>query len=115
MEINARTISGNQLAISAGVDFPWIGYQYLTGRELPAEMIRPQREPVKWINEELEVQRYLLLRKSGAMTFWSWLGSLRGAKSKALWAWDDPLPLIAGVGRLLLMLTRRIASIMALR
>lgn len=31
MEINPRTVSGNQLAISSGVDFPWIAYRHLCG------------------------------------------------------------------------------------
>ena len=51
MEINSRTGSGNQMAISAGVDFPWIGYRYLTGSDrwrrahpgLPAGSQVPQR------------------------------------------------------------------------
>jgi len=35
MELNPRTVSGNQLAISAGVDLPWIGYRHLCGHPSP--------------------------------------------------------------------------------
>jgi len=59
IEINARTESGNQLAISAGVDLPWIGYRYLTGEGLPTEPIRPSRQ-VKYVNEEWDVQSFAM-------------------------------------------------------
>jgi D-aspartate ligase len=101
MEINPRTVSGNQLAISAGVDFPWIGYQYLTGADLgdiPAKCFRSQ---VKYVNEEWDVQAYLALRKSGNMNFGRWLRSIRGVNAKAIGAWDDPLPLMVGLWRFL--------------
>jgi predicted ATP-grasp superfamily ATP-dependent carboligase len=100
MEVNARTHSSNQLAISAGVDFPWIGYQYLTGCVLDTQAPKPFRLGVKLLNEELDVQAYLALRKSGTLKRWRWLHSLRGSKA-AIGAWDDPLPLIVGLWRFL--------------
>lgn len=100
MEINPRTVAGNQLAISAGVDFPWLGYQYLTGSNLGTASSKPFRLGVKWVDEELDVQAYLALRKSGDLTLWRWLRSLHGAKA-AIGAWDDPFPLIVGLGRFL--------------
>jgi len=100
MEVNARTHSSNQLAISAGVDFPWIGYQYLTGCVLDTQAPKPFRLGVKLLNEELDVQAYLALRKSGTLNLWRWLHSLRGSKA-AIGAWDDPLPLIMGLWRFL--------------
>ena len=68
MEINPRTVSGNQMAISGGVDFPWIGYRYLTGSEGGAEPARAFRPGVKFVNEELDVEAYLALRRSDGMT-----------------------------------------------
>ena len=56
MEINPRTVSGNQMAISAGVDFPWIGYRYLTGAEGGAGPPPAFRPGVKFVNEELELR-----------------------------------------------------------
>ncbi|MCI0488196.1 MAG: ATP-grasp domain-containing protein [Blastocatellia bacterium] len=100
MEINPRTFSYNQLAISAGIDFPWIGYRYLTDsmpEPLPAYSFKPG---VKCVNEEWDIQAYFALRRSGALSLRQWLGSLRGAKL-AIGAWDDPLPLFAGFRRLL--------------
>ena len=107
IEINPRTVSGNQIAISAGVDFPWIGYQYLAGGELEAPPATPFRPQVKYVNEEWDVQAFLALRKSGALTLRGWLGSLRQVQAKAIWAWDDPLPVVRGLGRLVTRLRPR--------
>jgi predicted ATP-grasp superfamily ATP-dependent carboligase len=101
MEINARAVSGNQLAISAGVDFAWIAYQYLTGSKLDAGTEGPFQSGVKYVNEEWDVQAYLALRKADAMSLGEWLGSLRGVEARALGAWDDPIPLVVGFLRLL--------------
>jgi predicted ATP-grasp superfamily ATP-dependent carboligase len=99
VECNPRTASGNQLAIRAGVDFPWIGYRYLIGAS-PAERPHAQ-EGIKHINEEWEIQAYLALRRSGELGFLAWLRSIQNSKSWAIGAWDDPLPVIMGFGRFL--------------
>jgi D-aspartate ligase len=101
MELNARTESGNQLAISAGVDLPWIGYQYLTGGKLEPTPIGPSGRPVKYVNEEWDVQSFMALRSNSKLSLRSWLGSIRGTRAWAIGAWDDPLPLIVGLGRFL--------------
>jgi D-aspartate ligase len=113
MEINPRTVSGNQLAITAGVDFPWIGYQHLSGVELAAA---PSfRRQVKYVNEEWDIQAYLALRKSAAINLRSWLGSLWGVRAKAIAAWDDPMPLLAGIRRLVRALGWSVWSIVSKR
>jgi predicted ATP-grasp superfamily ATP-dependent carboligase len=91
MEINPRTVSGNQMAISGGVDLPWIGYRYLTGSDGggKAPAFRPG---VKFLNEDLDVHAYVALRRSEGMTFGQWVRSIRGTTSTAIWARDDPLP-----------------------
>ena len=106
MEINPRTVSGNQMAISAGVDFPWIGYRYLTGSEGGAEPTRAFRPGVKFLNEELDAQAYLALRKSDGMTIGQWARSIRGTTSRAIWARDDPLPFVVLTWRLVRRLWR---------
>lgn len=101
IEINPRTVSGNQLAISAGIDFPWIGYHYLTGADFPGRETKPFRPGVKYINEELDLKAFLNLRKDGKLSFGQWLQSVRGAKAWAVGAWDDPFPFLVMIGRLL--------------
>jgi D-aspartate ligase len=99
IEVNPRTVSGNQLAISAGVDFPWIAYRHLTESVAEAGRGIAFRPGVKYVNEELDLLAYLALRRSKAITTREWLRSIRGAEAKALGAWDDPMPLIVGLKR----------------
>lgn len=110
IECNPRTASGNQLAISAGVDFPWLGYQYLLGADLEGEVGRA-RPGVKYFNEEWDVQAYLALRKSGDLSFFGWLNSIRGTEAWAIGARDDPLPLMVGLWRFILMLSHAVRMI----
>jgi D-aspartate ligase len=99
MEINPRSAASNQMAICAGIDFPWIGYQHLTAdpKTVPVTPFRPQ---VKCVNEEWDIQAYFAYRKVGTLNLRRWLQSLIGAKITIL-AWDDPLPFLVGCWRLL--------------
>jgi predicted ATP-grasp superfamily ATP-dependent carboligase len=107
MEINPRTVSGNQLGVTAGVDLPWIAYRRLIGRE-PAEAPQPPfRRDVQYVNEEWDAQAFAALRRSGELTLVDWLRSLRGTRAWALFAWDDPLPLLVGLWRFLRISVRR--------
>jgi predicted ATP-grasp superfamily ATP-dependent carboligase len=107
MEVNPRTESANQLAISAGVDLPWIGYRYLTGFTnggVPNGAFRPG---VKFLNEEFDVAAYRALRRSHGMTIRQWARSIRGTTSRAIWDWDDPRPFLVLTWRLTRPLRRK--------
>ncbi len=96
IEMNPRSEAFVQVGIGAGIDFPWIGYEYLAaGREpqTPA-----YQSGVKYVNEELDIQSFLAYRAEGALTTGQWLASLRGARPM-VWAWADPLPFLAGLAR----------------
>jgi D-aspartate ligase len=103
MEINPRSAASNHMAISAGIDFPWIGYQYLTAADPKAIQVPCFRPLVKVVNEEWDIQAYFAYRKSGALTLRGWLQSLYGAKITIL-ALDDPLPFLVGCWRLVKLL-----------
>lgn len=107
IEANPRSASGNQMAISAGVDLPWIGYRYLTGSEGGDKPARGFRPGVKYINEELDAEAYLELRRSGGMGLRRWVRSIRGTTSWAVWARDDPRPFMVLMWRLLRRLRGR--------
>jgi predicted ATP-grasp superfamily ATP-dependent carboligase len=100
MEINPRTVSGNQMTISAGVDFPYIGYRALTGDPIPAGEVGRAEPGTKYINEEWDLKAFVALRKEGALSFGQWVQSIRGCKARALWAWDDPAPALDAAGRI---------------
>ena len=110
MEINPRTVSGNQLGISAGVDLPWIAYCHLAALDLAETLQQPFRLHVKYVNEEWDVQAFATLRKSKELTFAGWMRSLRGTRAWALFAWDDPLPLLVGLWRFFCIGIRRALS-----
>jgi predicted ATP-grasp superfamily ATP-dependent carboligase len=110
MEINPRTVSGNQLGISAGVDLPWIAYRNLAELDLAETLQQPFRLNVKYVNEEWDVQAFATLRKSKELTFVGWIRSLRGTRAWALFAWDDPLPLLVGLWRFFGICIRRALS-----
>ena len=99
IEINPRTVSGNQLAISAGVDLPWIGYRYSIGelRDAPADAFRAG---TRYVHELWDLRAFLRLRKTNGLRFGSWLRSVLTADAHALGAWDDPMPLLRTTGHL---------------
>lgn len=107
MEINPRTVSGNQLGVSAGVDLPWIAYRRLMGLDSAEAPAPPFRRDVKYVHEEWDAQAFAALRRSGELTLVDWLRSLRGTRAWGLFAWDDPLPLLVGLWRFLRICVRR--------
>ena len=92
IELNARTESGNQLAISAGVDLPWIGYCDLVGDVGAIDAVA--RPGVQLVNEEWDLKAFLALRALGELSLRDWVRSLRGTTAFAFGAWDDPAPLV---------------------
>jgi predicted ATP-grasp superfamily ATP-dependent carboligase len=97
MEINPRTVSGNQLAISAGVDFPWIAYRHLCGEEVEVPRGRPG---VHFVNEEWDFKAFLALRRRGQLGLRAWLRSLLAVESFALAARNDWRPIAVAFYRL---------------
>jgi predicted ATP-grasp superfamily ATP-dependent carboligase len=97
MEINPRTVSGNQLAISAGVDFPWIAYRHLCGEDFETPGFRAG---VHYVNEEWDFKAFLALRAQGKLGTLAWLRSLASAEAFALSARGDWRPLRVAIARM---------------
>jgi predicted ATP-grasp superfamily ATP-dependent carboligase len=87
MEINPRTVSGNQLAISAGIDFPYIGYQYLTGAQFSYS--GTFKRGTQFVNEDWDFRSCITLRKTNEGGLWNYMKDLYFSESKAIWAPDD--------------------------
>lgn len=100
IEINPRTVFGNQMAISAGVDFPWIGYSYLTTGRLPELHPEGYERDVMFVHEVADFRAFRALRSEGSLTLLGWLASLSRARSWSLAALDDPGPLIGTIAGL---------------
>ncbi len=105
MEVNPRTISGNQLGITAGVDLAWIAYRHLLGLDGGT---RPPtfRAGVRYVNEEWDVLAFWEARAARRLTFRAWVRSLVGVRAWAIAAWDDPGPLLMGVWRMFVRMCR---------
>ncbi len=100
IEINPRTVSTNQLAVRAGVDFPWIAYRLIMGESVSRSpdasegSALPYAINVHHANEEREFRSLLLRRRAGEVTVTAWLGELMGAQSYAFWDRSDPWPFL---------------------
>jgi predicted ATP-grasp superfamily ATP-dependent carboligase len=110
IEINPRTLSSNQLGVSAGVDLAWIAYQSLAGLEPDRTQQASFQANIKYVNEEWDVQAFASLRQEGELTLAEWLRSIRGTRAWALFAWDDPLPILVGLWRFLGIALRRVSG-----
>jgi predicted ATP-grasp superfamily ATP-dependent carboligase len=94
MEINARTGISSQQGITAGVDLPWIGYQYLTVDHFEHVKSTGFVRGVTYVNDSFDVYAFLAMWKTGDISFLRWLRSFLNARAKAIWAWDDPGPFL---------------------
>jgi predicted ATP-grasp superfamily ATP-dependent carboligase len=95
MEINVRTVSGQELITSSGLDVPLIAYHDAVGNVPP---VPGPAKRVRWLRLGLDFRAFRELRQRGAITTFGWLGSVIGARSFAYFAWDDPLPLCVRIG-----------------
>jgi predicted ATP-grasp superfamily ATP-dependent carboligase len=102
MEINARTILGQEMITRSGLDAPLLAYLDATGAALP-EAGKPMR--VRWLFFGPDFRAFRELRKRGTITTLAWLQSIASCRSFAYFAWDDPLPLVA---RIVLWLDRQL-------
>ncbi len=110
MEINPRTVSGNQVGITAGVDLAWIAYRRLIGAADPAHA--PSFRPdVRFVNEEWDVLAFVEARAARQLTFATWVRSLIGTRAWGVFAWDDPGPLVVGLWRMVMRVLRGRAQV----
>ncbi|WP_101298421.1 carboxylate--amine ligase [Halegenticoccus soli] len=97
IEMNGRYWGSVPFAVQCGVDFPWLHYQQLRGKE-PQRIseyrtdIRMQRllyEELKWLRENVA--------NGNVTAIGSFISALFRAKHSIL-SWDDPLPAFSAVG-----------------
>lgn len=95
MEVNPRSGMSEGLAVDSGVDIPYIAYRDALG--LHVEPVDTYQVGVKWIDLGWDISSYWHRRQTTGLSFWTWARSVAGARSYAYFAWDDPLPAIAGL------------------
>jgi predicted ATP-grasp superfamily ATP-dependent carboligase len=101
IEINARTILGQEMITQSGLDAPLLAYHDATDRPLPVPGM-PRR--VRWVFFGPDFRSFRELRRRGNITTLAWLRSIATCRSFAYFAWDDPFPLVA---RIVLWLDRQ--------
>ena len=92
IEINPRSAISQQIAVDSGVDIPYIAYQDIRGE--PVEEVKFFRSGVKWIHLGFDIKSFLQYRGKKRLSFFSWLNSIKGVRSHAYFAWDDPVPFL---------------------
>lgn len=97
IEINARTISGQQMIADAGFDLPYLAYRYSKGESV--EPLKGYKAGVKWISFEWDFEAFIEARRMGILTIGGWLRSLQGINSRAYFAWDDLRPYFVQLGK----------------
>ena len=117
IEVNVRFGLWDALGSRCGSNLAYIAYRDALG--LPVQPALRHRTGVKWISIKRDWEAFDLYREQGLLTTTQWLWSLRGKKTGAVFAWDDPKPAVTSTSRWLRGrlpgLWRRLASSLGLR
>ena len=95
IELNPRLWQQHGFAAACGVNFPMIQYHELTGAAPPPCVYRVG---VRWMDELRDPRSAWHHVRSGQLTPLQWLRSLGGVRHGALFAADDPRPLLTALG-----------------
>ena len=89
LDINPRLWTWSPLGARAGLDFPYLLWQMMTGTP-----VREQtgRTGVRWVRVCTDVPAALQEMRRGRLNPWAYLGSMRGPVEFSVMALDDPLP-----------------------
>jgi D-aspartate ligase len=94
LEVNPRFWGWHSLAIAAGVDLPYMVYQDLLGEQVTASS---PSSCLKWIRMITDFPTVCTELLKGNMTVGEYVKSLKGRKTMAVFAVDDPLPAIVEI------------------
>jgi predicted ATP-grasp superfamily ATP-dependent carboligase len=92
IEVTGRTWYPHGIATACGVNLPYLAYCHLLGRPLDAP--GTFAEGVKWIDEDRDIRSALAEHRAGRLSVADWIGSYRGRRTYAIFAPDDPGPML---------------------
>jgi predicted ATP-grasp superfamily ATP-dependent carboligase len=92
LEVNARLWAWHGLAITAGLDLPYVAFADALGQNPP---IGAMRQGVKWVRLLTDVRAATQEILTGTTTVQQYLTSLRGTTAFAGFSPSDPIPFIA--------------------
>ena len=101
LEINARAYYHNALFAACGVNLPWIAYlDAVNHPALKREIMPRQRYGVRWLDFARDARSFRRKHRAGQLGWSPWLRSLPGARSFAVFAFDDLRPFLYGGAKL---------------
>lgn len=94
LDINPRVWGWHTLGQRAGVDFPYLVWQFVRGEPVPEVRGRPG---VRWVRAVTDLPTVVREIRRGRLSPAAYLRSLRGPLEMAIFAPDDPLPALVEV------------------
>jgi predicted ATP-grasp superfamily ATP-dependent carboligase len=92
IEVNARWGLWDGMAARCGIDLAYLAYAREVG--LPYVVEPRYRDGVKWLSFRRDLDAFIDYRREGALSVGRWLSSLLGETEYAVFAADDPGPVI---------------------
>jgi predicted ATP-grasp superfamily ATP-dependent carboligase len=108
MEVNCRNNLSGLLAVTCGINFPWIQYRHLMYGELAGASTF--KENVYWIDLDKDLLRFFISRKEEGYSLKEYLLPYRKEKVFAISSIKDPLPYVMRIAYLMKLLFRKIAA-----
>ena len=105
LDMNPRVWGWHSLCGRAGVDFPYLLWLLVSGERVPATRARAG---VGWLRLTTDTPTALKELASRRLPLREYLRSLRPPRERAIFAWDDPLPGLAELPLVALLLFRRL-------
>jgi predicted ATP-grasp superfamily ATP-dependent carboligase len=107
LDVNPRVWGWHTLCGRAGIDFPWLLWLLVSGRDVPPARARDGVGWLRFTTDTPTAVRELLARR---LPLREYARSLRRPRESAIFAWDDPMPGLAEVPVLAYVLARRLLS-----
>lgn len=104
MEVNCRNNLSGSLAVTCGINFPWIMYRHLMYGEI--NRAGSFRENVYWIDLDKDLLRFFISRKEEGYTLKQYLEPYRHEKVFAILDPADPVPYLKRVSYLAKLLLK---------
>jgi len=105
MEVNCRNNLSGWLAVTCGINFPWIMYRHLMYGEI--NRAGSFKENVYWIDLDKDFLRFFISHKEEGYSMKQYLRPYLGEKVFAISSLDDPLPYVKRITYLFGLLLRK--------
>lgn len=90
LDVNARTWGYHTLGPTAGIDFPYLLFRDQVGDPVPSQP--PARTGVRWVRLLTDLPTAAVEIRHGRVNWRTYLRSLRGVETEAVFSRHDPLP-----------------------